>query len=234
MAALVVTLLPSIARADIEPFAESVSFVVNTSTPRTDTDADGLPDNYEIAVGLNPFLADANDDADGDGLTNIQEYNAGSSPFAPDSSEFSQGVSAVFTFNARTTALDTDGDGMPDDWESAHGLNPLVGDGSRDEAGDFQIQQGIRGHLTQLQNGQNDCPRARHRRHNDRQPMPLLQPDRFLVVVPAAAGLGMVLLPNFRLPGLKERREQRPAGQVCRRVVQFALGVDRLVGLWNG
>lgn len=136
MTALVVTLPTAIARADTEPFAESVSFVVNTSTPRIDTDADGLPDSYEIAVGLNPFLDDANGDADGDGLTNIQEYNAGTSPFAPDSSQFAQGVSAVFAFNARTTALDIDGDGMPDDWESAHGLNPLVGDGSRDDDGD--------------------------------------------------------------------------------------------------
>ncbi len=46
-----------------------------------DTDRDGLPDEWEIASGLqrnNP--ADAALDSDGDGLTNLQEFQAGTTP----------------------------------------------------------------------------------------------------------------------------------------------------------
>src|SRR5579859_715456 len=58
-----------------------------------DSDGDGMPDEYEIANGFNPFdPSDAGQDADGDGLTNLQEYLLGTNPHNPD----------------------TDGDGVPD------------------------------------------------------------------------------------------------------------------------
>jgi pectate lyase len=46
-----------------------------TGTPPVDSDHDGMPDKWELAVGLNP--SDANDahcDRDRDGYTNIEEY----------------------------------------------------------------------------------------------------------------------------------------------------------------
>ncbi len=46
-----------------------------------DSDADGMPDDWEIKYGLNPFdPSDANQDLDGDGLTNLQEYQLGTDP----------------------------------------------------------------------------------------------------------------------------------------------------------
>jgi PKD repeat protein len=52
-----------------------------TSAPALDSDKDGLPDDYELAHGLNPFnTTDAAEDADGDGISNFAEFAAGTDP----------------------------------------------------------------------------------------------------------------------------------------------------------
>ena len=44
-------------------------------TPYVDSDNDGMPDEWEIANGLNPNdPSDANKDCNGDGYTNIEKY----------------------------------------------------------------------------------------------------------------------------------------------------------------
>ncbi|HYE32203.1 MAG TPA: PQQ-binding-like beta-propeller repeat protein [Methylomirabilota bacterium] len=61
---------PTFVTAFYEPAASQVE----------DADADGLPDSWEIAHGLDTSVADANSDFDGDGASNLHEYLTGTNP----------------------------------------------------------------------------------------------------------------------------------------------------------
>lgn len=102
----------------------------------TDSEGDGMPDWWEVRYGLNPSLNDAAGNPDGDELTNLQEYQAGRIPNVDD--QFGEGFDASRDFVADTIGLriDTDGDLMPDVWESANGLNPLIKDANADPDND--------------------------------------------------------------------------------------------------
>lgn len=69
-----------------------------------DTDLDGMPDEWEVAHGLDPKVNDSKADKDGDGLSNLREYQLGLNPDNPD----------------------TDGDGLYDGDEVALGRDPKV------------------------------------------------------------------------------------------------------------
>lgn len=80
------------------------SFPFDASFPFKDSDNDGLPDNWEIAHGMDPLNdADALLDLDNDGLYALLEFMAGTDP----------------------KLADTDGDGLPDGWEYRQKLDPL-------------------------------------------------------------------------------------------------------------
>ncbi len=67
----------------LSDFQEIMVYATNPAL--ADTDGDGMPDGWEVANGLNPRAADANDDRDFDGLTNGQEFAAGLNPNLADS-----------------------------------------------------------------------------------------------------------------------------------------------------
>jgi hypothetical protein len=65
---------------------------IDTSGKRTlhgpvcvDWEGDGIPDDWEIAHGLDPTVDDSGLDPDFDGLTNLEEYQRGFDPLNPDS-----------------------------------------------------------------------------------------------------------------------------------------------------
>lgn len=70
-----------------------------------DHDADGMPDEWETAHGLNPKLADNNGDADGDGYTNLEEFLNATDPqkadALPDPAEHEAALHAVAALNAQ-------------------------------------------------------------------------------------------------------------------------------------
>ncbi|HDH04648.1 MAG TPA: hypothetical protein ENH01_02895, partial [Nitrospirae bacterium] len=79
----------------------------------TDTDSDGMPDDWEINY-FGDITRDGTGDYDNDGLSDLDEYLSGTDPTNPD----------------------TDGDNMPDGWETAHGLNPNFNDAAEDPDND--------------------------------------------------------------------------------------------------
>jgi hypothetical protein len=89
------------------------------SSPSSDSDHDGIPDVVERRYGLDPNRNDAAEDPDGDGFNNLQECLENTNPR-----------------DARSRPRDSDGDGMPDAWESHNGLDPARDDAVGDEDGD--------------------------------------------------------------------------------------------------
>lgn len=92
-----------------------------------DSDGDGIPDDVEVALGLDPNdPVDALLDPDDDRLTNGDEVAYGSDPNDPDTDgdglEDGEEVSITGTSPA---LFDTDGDGLSDGLEIATGSDPL-------------------------------------------------------------------------------------------------------------
>ena len=92
-----------------------------------DSDGDGLPDDWEIAHGLDPNNPlDAVDDPDQDGLANRDEYARGTDPRNPDTD--GDGLldgREVNELHTNPLLTDTDGDGFRDGLEVQTGSNPL-------------------------------------------------------------------------------------------------------------
>ncbi|MHA2032854.1 MAG: hypothetical protein ACW99Q_26090, partial [Candidatus Kariarchaeaceae archaeon] len=86
---------------------------------QADFDDDGLPNLWEYQMGLNASLNDANEDKDGDLMPNYWEYQMGLNAAVNDSTS------------------DFDGDGMPNLYEYRMGLNASFNDANYDKDGDL-------------------------------------------------------------------------------------------------
>ncbi len=103
--------------SDGDSISDEDESLYGTDPYNPDTDGDQMPDNFEINYNLNPLNAtDASEDPDEDGLSNVEEY----------AQEFFYGE-PTDPFNP-----DTDGDLMPDGYEVANNLNPLLPNGDVD------------------------------------------------------------------------------------------------------
>ena len=110
-----------------------------------DVDLDSLPDDWELANGLNP--ADPSDallDSDGDGLDTLGEYRAGTDLGNPDSdSDSVSDGDEINVYGSDPLDTDSDDDTMPDGWEVANGFDPAdAADAEADFDGDGVSNRG--------------------------------------------------------------------------------------------
>jgi len=110
-----------------------------------DSDGDGMPDEWEIANGLNPHdPTDAGQDPDGDGLTNLQEYLHGTNPHVADTDGDGLSDGDEVKLGTNPLVADTDGDGLSDGQEVQLGTNPLVADTDGDGIPDgIEVKLGL-------------------------------------------------------------------------------------------
>lgn len=92
-----------------------------------DSDSDGIPDDAEVRLGLDPHNAvDAQEDFDRDNLTNLQEFQLGTDIRKADSdSDGLNDESEVNTHKTNPLLADTDADLIPDGIEIQTATNPL-------------------------------------------------------------------------------------------------------------
>ena len=92
-----------------------------------DSDYDGMPDQWERRMGLNPYNdQDARFDNDHDGLANYEEFKHNTDPYNPDTDDdgYKDGEEIKNGYNPNGEGkLDTDDDGMPDWWEAKYSLD---------------------------------------------------------------------------------------------------------------
>jgi len=108
-------------------------FVIRPGQDATDKDEDGMPDNWELLVGLDITIDDSDLDPDQDELANKNEYTHNTDPQnsdsdgdgMPDGYEVQQGFVPV---NPTDRYADPDGDGINNLEEYLRGMDPKVSD----------------------------------------------------------------------------------------------------------
>lgn len=103
-----------------------------------DADGDEVADQWELSqTGGLTSLTDRAQDADDDGLSNDEEYILDTKATVADSD--GDGLTdrdEVRQYETNPLKVDTDGDDMPDGWETTYGLAPLTADPFEDADGD--------------------------------------------------------------------------------------------------
>ena len=100
--------------------AQNIIFYEYSLYIPVDSDNDGLPDDYEIEIGTDPY----NPDTDGDGLTDYEEDELGTDPLDPDTDDDGLSDWEELLEDTNITNPDTDGDNFTDYEEWENGTDP--------------------------------------------------------------------------------------------------------------
>ncbi|NRB37589.1 MAG: hypothetical protein HRU20_03870 [Pseudomonadales bacterium] len=103
---------------------------------QTDSDNDGIADEWENLYFNSLTSVDAVSDFDGDGLSDIDEFLKGTSPTNTDSDSDNIADGVDIAPNDSRYHSDNDNDDLPDNWELEHFGSLTISDGSQDSDGD--------------------------------------------------------------------------------------------------
>ncbi|MEY2930225.1 MAG: hypothetical protein RL033_974 [Pseudomonadota bacterium] len=146
---------PTNADTDEDGLSDGLEQLFNTDPFQVDSDGDGIRDGDEHDLSIDQFacLSPSQPDSDGDGVNDGAELTGGSNPCNVDSDadgvldgvEVSDGTSPSVAGDA---LLDTDGDGLSDNYETNVSLtDPSLadsdGDGLRDGEEVFPLRDGL-------------------------------------------------------------------------------------------
>ncbi|MHA2285037.1 MAG: SBBP repeat-containing protein [Candidatus Thorarchaeota archaeon] len=126
--------LRSLGDIDGDGLDDDLEILLGLDPFSSDTDLDGMPDGWEYWNGLNCTLDDSAGDPDLDGLSNIEEYAHGADPNDSDTDDDLLSDDAeVNTWNTDPNDDDSDGDNLSDYEEVIlHNTDPLKRDSEDD------------------------------------------------------------------------------------------------------
>ncbi|WP_440876888.1 M4 family metallopeptidase [Thalassotalea sp. PLHSN55] len=111
----------------------------NTNLLLADSDSDGLADGFEVEFNFDPNVdaGEGDIDHDNDNLSTLIEFQIGSNPHVQDTdADTLTDGDEYLIYLTNPLSADSENDGMPDGWEIAFGLDPLVDDSNGDLDGD--------------------------------------------------------------------------------------------------
>lgn len=112
---------------DGDGVCDEIEYQLGIDPTSTDSDGDGINDLFELLLSLNPLENDVKLDLDSDGLSNIEEIKYGTNLNNPDTD--GDGISdydEIFVYKTDPLLVDTDGDGISDYDELKINLNPCT------------------------------------------------------------------------------------------------------------
>ena len=125
-------LIRAVAEHDDFDIADEISSDLLVEVIWVDTDADMLPDAWEL-LNFGGLTADPDADPDSDGLNNLEEYLALADPNLVDTDADGKTDEEEYErYLTNPGNADTDGDGLPDAWEIDSGLDANTSDAEED------------------------------------------------------------------------------------------------------